>query len=114
MCKGHIMEKQRVIELLNNIESEIINNTENEVVIHIIKDLKSNKCVNDKFYEILKRIEICLKNNVKRIAIDYINLEIENFKGITEINCKSTKYYYDDYCKYCSNLNCNSNKNKIK
>jgi len=112
MGKGHVIEKQGIIELLNNIESKIINNTENEVVIDIIKDLKSNKCINDKFYEILKRIEICLKKNANRIAVDYINLEIENLKGITEINCKSTKYYY--YCKCCSNLNCNSNKNNIK
>ena len=39
-------------------------------------------------------------------------IEIENLKGITEQRCKNTKYYfYDWYCQYCSNLNCNSNKN---
>jgi len=63
--------------------------------------------------EIIERIENCLEYGSVDIAKQLIKLEIENLKGITEERCKKTKYYfYDDYCKYCSNLNCNSNQNK--
>lgn len=68
--------------------------------------------MNDKkVLDILNKIHICLKNNSIDNARYFIKLEIENLKGITEQKCKNTKYYfYDYYCQYCNNLNCNSNK----
>ena len=105
------MEKQTMVRLLKEIKLEIIKNTENEIAIDLIKNLKLNNYIDDKLYKILEKTEICLKKNAKRIAINYINLEIENLEGVTEMKCKNTKYYYYDYyCKYCNNLNCNSNK----
>ena len=65
------------------------------------------------FLEILKGIENCLERYSIDIANDLINLELDNLKGITEHKCQNTKYYFGSYCKYCSNLNCNSNKNKV-
>lgn len=62
--------------------------------------------------QILQEIEICIKKNSRDIALEYVELEINNLIGFTEKNCKNTKYYYYDYyCKYCSNVNCCSNKN---
>lgn len=46
-------------------------------------------------------------------AREYVKIELENLTGVTEEKCKNTKYYfYDCFCKYCSNTNCSSNKNK--
>lgn len=60
-----------------------------------------------KMLEILRRIEICLKRNSLYESKEYIKIEIENLKGITEKNCKSSRYYCDDwYCGECKNLNC--------
>ena len=65
-----------------------------------------------KILEILNRIKVCVKSDSLNVAKELIKIEIENLKGITEQRCKNTKYYfYDTYCKYCSNYNCNSNKN---
>ena len=61
-----------------------------------------------KMLEILNRIKVCIKRDSLMIAKDLVRLEINNLKGITEKNCKNTKYYYDN-CKFCSNLNCNAN-----
>ena len=68
---------------------------------------------NEKMRKILDRIELLIKQDSLDLAKGITKLEIENLKGITEQRCKNTKYYfYDWYCQYCSNLNCNSNKNK--
>lgn len=68
---------------------------------------------NEKMINILKRIELFIKQDSLDLAKDMTELEIENLKGITEKRCKNTKYYfYDFYCKYCHNLNCNSNQNQ--
>lgn len=65
-----------------------------------------------KMLEILNRIKVCIEGDSVDIAKDLTKLELENLKGITEERCKNTKYYfYDCYCKYCNNLNCESNKN---
>ena len=65
-----------------------------------------------KILEILNRIKVCVKSDSLNVAKELIKIEIENLKGITEQRCKNTKYYfYDTYCKYCNNYNCNSNKN---
>lgn len=61
--------------------------------------------------EILNRIEAYVKRDSLDIAKDLTQLEIDNLKEITEQRCKNTKYYfYNWYCKYCNNLNCESNK----
>lgn len=68
---------------------------------------------NEKMINILKRIELFIKQDSLDLAKDMTQLEIENLKEITEHRCKNTKYYfYDFYCKYCHNLNCNSNQNQ--
>lgn len=68
----------------------------------------------EKMLVILNRIKNFINMDSKDLAQDYIRLEIENLKGITEQRCKNTKYYYYDwYCQYCSNLNCNQNKKVI-
>ena len=67
---------------------------------------------NEKMIKILDRIKLFIEQDSLDLAKDITKLEIENLKGITEQRCKNTKYYfYDWYCQYCSNLNCNSNKN---
>lgn len=64
-----------------------------------------------KMLEILNQIEVCIERNSLDIAKDLIQLEIENLKGITQKNCSSTRYYFYDWaCKYCQNVNCESNK----
>ena len=64
-----------------------------------------------KMLEVLKRLRICIERDSLMIAKDLVQLEINNLKGLTEKNCKNTRYYYDN-CKFCSNLNCNQNSNK--
>ena len=65
-----------------------------------------------KLLEILKNIRNLLENNFLYEAKQYIQIEINNIDGTTEKNCKNTYYYfYDTYCKWCSNYNCSSNKN---
>lgn len=65
-----------------------------------------------KLLEIINRTKNFLKNNDLFEAREYIQVEINNLKGITQENCKNTKYhFYDSYCKYCTNFNCESNKN---
>ncbi len=60
-----------------------------------------------KMLEILKRIEICLKRDSLYESKEYIKIEIENLKGITQEKCKSKFYYCDNYyCIECHNLNC--------
>ena len=66
-----------------------------------------------KLLEILKRVKNILeyKSNLF-IAKEYTRLEINNLKGLTQESCKNTMYhFYPDYCKYCSNINCQDNKN---
>ena len=68
---------------------------------------------NEKMIKILDRIKLFIEQDSLNLAKEMTKLEIENLKGITEQRCKNTKYYYYDwYCKYCSNFNCNSNKNQ--
>lgn len=64
--------------------------------------------------EILKRIKNCLEHKALYEAREYTRLEIDNLKGITEKNCKSSKYYCDSwYCKECKNFNCTGNMNEL-
>ena len=64
-----------------------------------------------KMLEILNQIEVCIERNSLDIAKDLIQLEIENLKGIKQKNCSNTRYYFYDWdCKYCQNVNCESNK----
>ena len=69
---------------------------------------------NEKMLEILKRVQICLERNSLYEAREYIKLEIDNLKGVTEKNCKSSKYYCDGwYCNQCMNFNCSGNMNEL-
>ena len=57
--------------------------------------------------EILTRIKCLIERSSLDTVKEYVILEIENLQGITEQKCKNTKYFfYDSYCKYCSNENC--------
>ncbi len=70
---------------------------------------------NQDFLEILYNVTTCLSKKDWFVAQEYIKIEIENLKGITEKKCKSSRYYCDDwYCKECRNLNCNDNLRKLK
>ncbi len=67
-----------------------------------------------KMLNLLKRIKLLLQRNSLTLAIDLIELEVENLQGITEKKCKNTIYpNYDWYCNDCYNLNCKSNKKSI-
>lgn len=69
---------------------------------------------NEKMLEILRRIKICLERDSLDIAREYTRLEIKNLKGITEKECKNSRYYCNDwYCKECRNLNCTGNMNEL-
>lgn len=61
-----------------------------------------------KMFEILSKIKNCIERDSLMVAKDLVKLEINNLKGITEINCINTKYYYEN-CSFCTNLNCSSN-----
>lgn len=62
--------------------------------------------------EILNSIKVFLQKEQLYEAKHYLQLELDNLKGITQLKCQNTKYYYYDwYCKYCSNKNCSANKN---
>ena len=64
-----------------------------------------------KMLELLNRIKICIEQGSLDIAKDLIELEIENLKGIIQKNCSNTRYYFYDWaCRYCLNMNCESNK----
>lgn len=63
--------------------------------------------------KILRKIKLFLNKDSIDLARDLAQLELDNLKGITQERCKNKKYnFYDWYCVYCSNLNCESNKNK--
>lgn len=64
---------------------------------------------NQKVLEILYKVKACLVRNEWAIARDFVKVEINNLKGVTEQECMKNKYCFDWYCKYCSNMNCNSN-----
>ena len=65
-----------------------------------------------KLLEILKRVKNILEQDNLFIAREYIQLEINNLKGLTQEKCKNTMYhFYPTYCQYCSNVNCADNKN---
>jgi len=72
----------------------------------------SKKMQNEEMLEILQRIQICIKRDSLYEAKLYIKLEIKNLQGVTEKECKNSRYYCEDlYCSDCRNLNCNSNTN---
>lgn len=80
----------------------------NEVKIQ--EYIKPDKCL-----EILNRINLLLSKGDLYEARIYTNIEIENLKGITEQTCKNrNEGFLDEYCKKCSNYNCNINKNPKK
>lgn len=63
--------------------------------------------------EILDRIRNLLESCSPDVTKQYVELEIENLVGTTTERCKNTKYYfYNWYCKFCSNANCISNRNR--
>ena len=63
--------------------------------------------------KILRKIKLFLNKDSIDLARDLAQLELDNLKWITQERCKNKKYnFYDWYCVYCSNLNCESNKNK--
>ena len=64
-----------------------------------------------KMLEILNQIEVCIERGSLDITKNLIQLEIENLKGITQKNCSNTRYYFYNWaCRYCLNMNCESNK----
>ena len=69
---------------------------------------------NISFLEILNRIKSCLFNDDNYVAKEYLRLELENLQELTEKKCENKRYFGKNYCKYCLNVNCNSNKNYFK
>ncbi len=66
-----------------------------------------------KMIKILDILSNLLNRDNLYVAREYLKIEIENLTGVTEEKCKNTRYYfYNCFCKYCSNANCNSNRNK--
>lgn len=62
--------------------------------------------------EIINRIKNFIEHNNIFEAKEYIELELNNLNGTTQLQCQNTKYhFYPTYCKYCSNINCESNRN---
>lgn len=64
-----------------------------------------------KMLKILDTVGVLLEKDCLFEAKEYITIEIENLKGITQKKCRNTKYFFGNYCKYCSNLNCRENEN---
>lgn len=62
--------------------------------------------------EIINRIKDFIDHNDICEAKEYVELELNNLKGTTQQQCQNTKYhFYPTYCKYCNNINCESNRN---
>ena len=62
--------------------------------------------------EIINRIKNFIEHNNIFEAKEYIELELNNLNGTTQQQCQNTKcHFYPTYCKYCSNINCESNRN---
>lgn len=61
----------------------------------------------EKMLDVLYAIKRFLQKDEISYAKDYIDLQMNNLKGLTPENCKKTIYhFYPTYCKYCSNENC--------
>ena len=70
---------------------------------------------NVKVLEMLKRIKACIICEDVDAAKQYVQLEIDNLMGIAQERCKNTRYFFfGGYCKYCSNLNCESNESRLE
>lgn len=66
---------------------------------------------NAQVLDLLQRLKVCLDRDSVDIARELVTLEINNLEGKTQKRCKNTKYYFYDWgCKYCTNVNCSSNK----
>lgn len=60
---------------------------------------------------ILDKLEWLIVRNRTFEAKKVLRIELDNLKGITQKNCSNTIYYFYDWaCKYCQNVNCESNK----
>lgn len=63
--------------------------------------------------QIINDIRRFLDKNKVYEAKQYVQLELNNIRGITPENCKNTKYhFYPTYCKYCSIVRCPDNRNE--
>lgn len=61
--------------------------------------------------EILEKLEWLVVRNRTFEAKRRLKIELENLKGITQKNCSNTRYYFYNWaCRYCLNMNCESNK----
>lgn len=68
---------------------------------------------NEKMIAVLNRIKNCIERGSLDIVKEYVKLEIDNLSGATEERCQNTRYYfYNNFCKYCDNENCQSNINQ--
>lgn len=60
---------------------------------------------------ILDKLEWLIVRNRTFEAKKVLRIELDNLKGITQKNCSNTRYYFYDWtCRYCLNMNCESNK----
>ena len=93
-------EKIRIRKFLKDRKNEV----------KIPEYIKTQKCL-----DILNRIQVVLHKGDLYEAKLYTSIEIDNLKGITEKTCKNRyEGLLDEYCKKCSNYNCNLNKNTKK
>lgn len=60
---------------------------------------------------VLERIFWLTERNRYVEARRLVEQELNNLKGITELNCKAKKIN-SGHCKICKNLNCNENNKK--
>ena len=66
----------------------------------------------EQMLDVLYAIKRFLEKDEISYAKDYIDIQLNNIKGLTPERCKDTIYhFYQSYCKYCSNENCPDNQN---
>lgn len=62
-----------------------------------------------KMLEILNKIKDYIPKDSLDVLQDIVKLEIDNLKEITKHHCRNKRYYFESYCRSCTNLECKSN-----
>ena len=95
------MELKEEITLLEEINTAVRSENWKENTAEVIKPYS-------RISEIVKMINLLMDMNKLYEAKKYIEIQIENIKGITEQKCFKRKVRAD-YCRHCKNEFCNLN-----
>lgn len=95
------MEIQEEMELLEKINTAVRSENWKEKTSEVIRPY-------NRISEIVKTMNCLIDRNRLYEAKKYIEIQLENIKGITEQKCYKRKVR-TDYCEHCVNTLCNLN-----